>query len=220
MYITYLRSFFCLHSGSFRGANVIGETRITVSNVGGVFQWQGYGLKIHIPRNSLPNGCEYCTVTITASLTGQFQLDPEDSKLVSPVFWISSTERFSQPVTIEIQHCAIIDDTDSISDLRFVTAKRNQPDLPYKFRSLDGGVFTPHSTHGSISLTHFCAQACTSKRSRPQGYCAQFFTVSKGLGEWRVYFVITKNLEAALTVRLYDLLDGMCLYQFIQNCVH
>ena len=192
---------FILYTGSFYGADVVGETEITVSRNGRSYEWKQYGLKLHVPESSLSAGSESYRISIKVTLSGHFEF-PEDSELVSPIFWISVPRKFLKPVIVEIQHCVITEDVASISDLSFVTAKRNRLDLPYKFRTLDGGVFTPYSSYGSISVSHFCGIGCTSKkgRGRRQNYCAHIYYKRKSNKEWSVYFVITKDLEAVANV--------------------
>ena len=121
---------------------MIGETEFRVLTQGGSFEWKGYGLRLHVPEGSLPSGVRDCRMGIRASLTGQFQL-PEDSDLLSPVFWISAPCKFTKPVILEIQHCALREDETVLSDLSFVSAKCSQRDLPY---SLDRWVeeCSPH----------------------------------------------------------------------------
>ena len=97
-------------------------TEFTVPTHGINFQWNEYGLKLHVSEGSLPVGVEKCQINIRASLSGQFQL-PEDSVLLSPVFWISAPYKFTKPVTLELQHCALREEKSVLSDLRFVSTK-------------------------------------------------------------------------------------------------
>jgi len=156
----------------------------------------GYGLRLYVSEDSLPAGMEECRVNIKASLTGRFQL-PEDCDLLSPVFWISAPCNFQKPVTLDIQHCASRDAA-STSDLKFISAKRSQ-NLPYTFRQLDGGVFTTDSSYGSIKLSHFCGKAVIGRRSL-RSYCAQIYTIKEKVSDWRVFFIITLNLDILRTV--------------------
>ena len=68
----------------FRGVEVCGETTVVVTNVPQSYAWAGYGLKLHIPKGSLPVGMEQCTINIKASLAGQYEF-PENTHLVSAV---------------------------------------------------------------------------------------------------------------------------------------
>ena len=181
---------------------MIGETAVTVPNQGICFQWEGYGFKLHVPEGSLPVGIGECRINIRVSLSGQFQL-PEDSDLLSPVFWISALCKFSKPVTLEIQHCALREDETILSDLSFVSAKCSQRDLPYKFKQLDGGTFTTDSAYGSIQLTHFSGIGITGKRKTPRSYCAHLYHAMKQIDDWRFYLAITQDHPTPNTVHIF-----------------
>ena len=113
---------------------------------GGCFEWRGYGMKLYVPKDSFTTNVGECTLNIRVSLTGHFQL-PEDSNFLSPVFWIAAPCRFTKPVTLEIQHCALREDETALSHLTFISTKCSQKNLPYIFRELDGGVFTIHNSY-------------------------------------------------------------------------
>ena len=178
---------------------MIGETDFVISTKECSFEWVGYGLKLSISKDSLPTEMEQCRIHIKASLSGPFQL-PEDSDLLSPVFWISALCKFKKPVTLEIQHCASRDEA-SFADLNFVSAKCSQKELPYIFKQLDGGRFPADSSYGSIQLTHFSGIGVTGRKRTPRAYCAQiYYTIKEEASDWRVYFIITKDLDALKTV--------------------
>ena len=198
-------------SGSVRGVEVIGETAFTVPNQGAAFEWEGYGLKLHVPEGSLPVGMGECKINIKASVSGQFQL-LENSVLLSPVFWISPSCKFTRPVTLEIQHCALREET-VLSHLSFVSAKCSQRDLPYRFKQLNGGIFTTHSSYGSIQLNHFSGVGVTGSEETPRLYCAHLYHTIKQIDDWRYYLAITQDLEAHITVSLF------WLYIFSYVCV-
>ena len=175
---------------------MFGEVELTIQSQGGSFEWKGYGFRVHVPEGSLPAGMSGCRIKIRASLSGQFQL-PEDSDFISPVFWITAPCKFTKPVTLEIQHCALSEHNDAtLSNLSFVSAKCSQKGLPYRFRQVDGGVFTLHSSYGSIQLSHFSGFGITGGKSIPRFYCAHLYHTKKQTYDWRYYFVITQDLHA------------------------
>ena len=188
-------------SGYIRGVEVIGETKFTVPTEGGSFEWKGYGLRVHFPEDSLPADVEECRVNIRTSLFGQFQF-PEDSELLSPVFWLTAPCKFIKPVTLEIQHCAFREDEAMLSSLSFVSASCSQRSLPYRFRQLDGGVFTTHSSYGTIQLNHFSGFGITGRKRTPRSYCAHLYHTMKKMYEWRYYFILTQDLIAKNTVHI------------------
>ena len=173
-------------------------TEFTVSTHDALFEWEGYGLKLHVQEGSLPAGMGECKVNIRVSLFGQFQL-PEDSDLLSPVFWILVPCKFTKPVTLEIQHCALKDET-VLSELTFISAMCSQSDLPYRFKQLDGGVFTMHSFCGSIQLSHFSAKAIAGRKRTPRLYCARLYHTIEQIYDWRFCLVITQDLPLFNTV--------------------
>ena len=185
--------------GSVHGVEVAGEVEFTVSTEGGSFQWKGYGLRLHVSKDSLPADVGECKINIRVSLSGQFQL-PEGTDFFSPVFWISAPCKFTKPVTLEIQHCSLAEDEAVLSNLSFVLTKCSQSDLPYIFKLLEGGVFTKHSTFGSIQLKHFSGVSVAGSEETPRSYCAHLYHTMEGLHDWIFYFVITQDLDAKNTV--------------------
>ena len=179
---------------------MVGETAFTVPTQGISFEWEGYGLKLHVPAHSLPGGMEECKIKIRASLSGQFQL-PKDSDLLSPVFWILAPCKFTKPVTLEIQHCALREDETVLSHLSFVSALCSQRDLPYRFMQLFGGIFTTDSAYGSIQLIHFSGIGITGRKRTPRSYCAHLYHAVKQIDDWRFYLAITQDHPTLNTVQ-------------------
>ena len=69
-----------------------------------------------------------------------------------------------KPVTVEIQHCATLTNDKQCSHLTFVHSMHSQEKLPYMLMEQDGGVFTPHSSYGLLSLSHFSGLGIIVKR--------------------------------------------------------
>jgi len=163
---------------------------------------------------------------IQVSLSGQFQM-PSDCELLSAVYWVYSPHKFTKPLTVEIQHCAVLSSDQQSSELSFVSTKCTQKELPYMFKLRDGGVFSPHSSYGGLALTQFSGfgiirklrrshrvqpdQFSTQSEGDTEGleddkqvfdqYCGQVYTC-KGVNDCRVHFVITKNLDPHRTVSM------------------
>lgn len=68
------------------------------------------------------------------------------------IFWISAPFKFTKPVTLKVQHCALTEDETVFSDLSFVSAKCSESEPPHIFKQLEGGVFSTHRSYGSIQL--------------------------------------------------------------------
>jgi len=188
--------------GYLRGVEVINHTSFTYTGRAQSFEWVDYGFKLHVPQDALPSEVNECRIHIKASLSGQFQF-PEDMELVSGIYWITTPHDFTKPVTVEIQHCS--SGADHPSSLTYIIAKCSQEDLPYKFNTLDGGVFAPSSRYGSISLTHFSGVgiASPSPISSLKSYCARLYYSNSGILSWEVYFAIMWNLELHIAVSLF-----------------
>ena len=67
-------------------------------------------------------------------------------------------------MTIEVQHCARLTNDKQCSQLTFVHTMHTQKGLPYLFMEQDGGVFTSHSSYGSLSLSHFSGVGIVVRR--------------------------------------------------------
>ena len=180
---------------------MVGEEQLVVTNEAMNFKWKKHGLKFHVPENALPEGVSEYLINIKASLSGQFEL-PEGYELISAVYWVATPGKFTKSVTIETQHCAIFS---SPSQLHFVRTSCAQKSLPYKFKFIDGGVFTVGSKYGTLCTTRFSGigvvKEVTSEEHSCQ-YCAQVYFTVKHLQDHFYYchFVITKDLEMCLAV--------------------
>ena len=176
--------------------NVIDQTQIAVHDgQAQSFEWRGYGLKLFIPNQTLSSGVDECLISIQAGLSGQFTL-PQPYSLVSAVYGITTTAQFAKPVTLEIEHCADCNSPDDCEDLTFAVAKTSTQELPYSFEVVPGGVFTPMSSHGSIRVQNFSLLTILAKLLSRKRYCAQLFYVPIQPTDWKLLFVVTKDLEA------------------------
>ena len=161
-----------------------------------------------------------CKVNIKAGFTGQFNI-PDDVHLVSCVYWLSCSQTFVEPVTLEIEHCASLQDSSQSSSLSFISAKCSQAELLYQFEVLEGGKFAPTSSYGSIQVSQFSFFAIISKIFRsPQHYCCTHHYIQKGYNKWDVDFVIIPHLQASLTVSYLHLeLHSQQTYSYELVCV-
>ena len=174
------------------------ETTVTVAQTAQLFDWKGYGLKLQIPKNSLPESVKSCTITIKASLAGQYQFPP-NTELVSPVFWLRCEPqcRFNAPLTLSIQHCAL-----PRNSLRLFIARAQctQKDLPYLFKVLHGGTFSEHSSYGVIELNRFSGVAVIQERSDERRYWSSVFYMGPPNNR-KIHFTVTWHEDAHITVR-------------------
>ena len=179
---------------------MIAETSVLVTNQAQTFHWAGYGLKIHIPHSGLPVGLNECRLLIKVGLSGQFAL-PQNTSLVSAVYWLDSEPRckFSQPLTLEMQHCVKPTHT---SRLSFVHAKCSQTHLPYALETVKSRVFSSESVYGSVELTHFSlfGAVCNEPASEVRLYRACLYYMRGRENLRNMHFVITWDDETHITV--------------------
>ena len=221
---------FQLFPGYLRGVDVIAETSIQVTNQSQTFPWAGYGLKLHIPQGPLPTGLNECRLLIKMGLSGQFAL-PQNTSLVSAVYWLDSEPRlkFSQPLTLEIQHCV---KPNHSSRLSFVHAKCSQTHLPYAFEAVEGGIFSSESAYGCTQCEHFSLMAIicnpfllfnNTQVPEVQLYRASLYYIRKGANQIDIHFVITRDQEPHTTVSSshgvcwQTLLIMIVFYQFVRR---
>ena len=202
------------HAGFLRGAEVVAQRDFVITNKAQSYYWEEYGFRLHVPEGSLEGELSECTVNVRVSLSGHYQL-PDDSELVSAVYWVSSPHTFSQPLTVDIEHCSA---PSMCSGLSFVRTNCTQKKMPYEFKNIKEGIFSELNSYGSISVRHFSGIAVakkkparktsTHKASVPESksqnanvmYCAQLYA-QKGVKHRHFHFVVTKDLKACLMVR-------------------
>jgi hypothetical protein len=182
------------------GVEECGETNVVVhSSQGQLVEWNG--LKLHIHAGSLPEGLQQCTISIKASLAGEYEI-PENTSLVSAIFWLRCEPQctFNKPITIEIQHCSTKQD---LSRLKIVRAFCSQKTLPYKFKPLSGGRFDTDTCYGALEVTHFSGFGVIGDSDLERLYYNQYFycsnhTVSQQ--RYDIHIVYTWNTEAHIDV--------------------
>ena len=184
-----------------QGINAEKETQLTITNSRQTFVWKGYGLKLNIPPHALPDNTQSCTITIKASLSGQYQL-PRNTELVSPVFWLKCYPmcKFRTPLTLEIQHCAPLTNT---SHLFIARALCTQPNLPYEFKLLRGGIFSTYSSYGVIDLNHFSGVCAVQEGSGGRRYWSSVFYMGPHKNQ-KIHFAVTWHSDAHITVSVKD----------------
>ena len=108
--------------------------------------WDEYDFKMEIPRDALSDvGDGEFNITISVFKSGHVQF-PSRTKPVSAVYGIQ-TISFSEPVTVELEHCCEINTFTSGS---LVFGVVNEIHAPYIFEKLEGGIF-PEGRHGRIT---------------------------------------------------------------------
>ena len=179
---------------------VCGETVLEV--VGDKAQkqeWPGYGFSLEVPDGALPPGVT-ASVAVKVILAGQFLL-PEDSQLISAIYWISTSEVFLEEVAVNIQHCAVISSEDECSKYGFIIAKCSQKELPYRFRVREG-VFNPCTQFATINLKQFSLLGLFARKRTNLSYATIKFYKQKSTVSVSAdfLFVVVHNLEPILEV--------------------
>ncbi|CAI8054937.1 hypothetical protein GBAR_LOCUS29976 [Geodia barretti] len=73
----------------------------------------------------------------------------DEMPIVSDMYKITTSDKLPVPVTIRMNHCAVMEEEDSQV---FIVAHGSPP---YQFNLLYGGIFPPYQTYGEIELKNF-----------------------------------------------------------------
>lgn len=177
------------------------------------FKWDTHGFRLHVPEDALPPDIMEILVSVKAALGCEYIL-PANTKLVSGVYLISSNHNFTKPVTLEIEHsCLLQQSPNSANDLFFGYCSKCEP--PFHFQIMKDGVFEAKNNFGKITLSNFsiytilqylmpCVTPTTSR------YCASLHYSKLGFpNSWYIYLVISKDTGLMKQVKNLSLL---CYY--------
>ena len=180
------------------GASIVAQTRVEISPGEPLaYHWEGHGFEVHIPAGAISSESGPVTLSIQASLSGDYQL-PDDRVLVSGVYWLALQPpvKLFKKVTITIQHCAFVSDGDS--KLAFITAKCTQAKLPYTFQPLSQGTFSAPDT-GSIQVNHFSGFGAVGEKNSTL-YAFRTYYIHERPNIYQAHISVTKNLKLILKV--------------------
>ena len=191
--------------------DVCAETSLRVTNTPQNYVWEGYGLKLGIPKGCLPPGTEQCTIYIKASVSGEYEF-PDNSHPVSAIFWLRCEPscRFILPMSVEIQHCGKSRD---ISKLSIMKALCSQENLPYRFKKLhqDSRFYDEDkNSYGAIELTSFSGVCVTQDGFEDIQYAASLFYLNWTMSRYDIDLVITWDTKTHLKVRVHFFLNYCC----------
>ena len=144
-----------LSAAHVRGTEIIAQKTFILTQEEIEIKFEGYGLQLHVPANSLPTNISETQLNVQVSLSGPFQI-PSNSELLSAVYWIFSPTKFAKPITVRIQHCAALTSDKQCSKVTFIRIMCTQNNFPHMFQQLPGGVFKPHDSYACI-VTYSCA---------------------------------------------------------------
>ena len=181
------------------GVEKVAQSSVMITSSKGSYRWTDHGFSLQIPQDSLPPNVPECQLSISSSLSGQYQF-PDNSELVSAIYWIRCiphVPRFERPLTVKLEHCA---KTTSSSKLNFVKAVHSQNSGLYTFEQLEEcGSFSDHSRYGLLQLDHFCAIAITGKEVE-KFYTASLYYQIQDPFSRLIDFVVVHDLSTNRTV--------------------
>ena len=176
------------------------STVVSVTTSEQYFNWKGYGLHLYIPEGALPLEIEACTISIDASVEGNYVF-PENSYPVSAIYWFCCVPRckFLRPITLEIQHCA---KQQNLQTLSFVKARSVEGQSEVKFNKAFGfcstyrGVFPNHCSFGFIQLDSFCGYGVVQEGSEDRQYRANLYYLPQSINHCQIHFTVLFNTDA------------------------
>ena len=109
--------------------------------------------------------------------------------IVSDIYKIKTSATLTAPVTVRMQHCAVVDKSDSLVHI----IAHGSP--PYRFKLLYGGTFPMGESYGEIKLRGFCILATLAHKLGWKMYLSlQVFYRKNNT----VTFVATKNKQSLI----------------------
>ena len=191
---------------------VIAEKAVKVTNEEQHIVWEGYGLRLHIPPNSLPEDCSELQLNMTVSIARDCELPDEDGILVSAVYSFSHNlgeRKLRQKATLEMQHCA------QSLYISLCIVQSDRIVSPHKFQVLHWGKFDNSDRYVSIELDHFCSFGVYLSwyTSRNLKTCASLYYTNIKSDSFHFYLYIIPHLDAILKV--FCTLSFLLLYFFL-----
>ena len=180
------------------------EISVTYEGEKGSVMWKEAGLHLLFEKDKdlLSQAAIKFSVQVSDS-EGSYARLPSQTKVVSPVFHISSSQKLNTHATVKIFHKA--SDVD-IDQLCFVTSTDNLP--PYDYQIVQGGHFT--STYGEISVKQssfftICqlgfhhgvkgVLSCMEKKFEASLYCSSRPKLGKSGYTWNIYLSVVKHCD-------------------------
>ena len=169
------------------------------------YQWKGCGLKLKVPTNALDSNVPSRILGLHTCTTDQFKI-PEDMELVSGIYWVDFVEEFSNPITIELEHCASLDQPSQFSSPSFISTEGPaQGAVPYKLQPLSRGIFPKNSSYGSIQLRQSSAMAVATLGSASKSYRILKYYTPQNTTTWLMHLIIVCDLQIYIKVSYFSL---------------
>ena len=152
------------------------------------FDWKEYGLLLDVPSDALPCGF-LANIKICVSVSGPYIYPGlENWKPASPVYWISSSREFINPIMFGIRHYVRGEVNSSV--IKVVTADDSPQNVSYVFQEIPNNI-TVSKDYVYFSMSHFSGvEAKTSIKS--DNFCGTLFSRDSSIGKnmWDYNFVI------------------------------
>ena len=170
-------------------------------------EWNRFGIKLHVPPDAFSES-NYNNITVGVSLSGNFKF-PTNTSLVSAVYYIESSSKLYQPITVEVEHCWISSDKNYSKQLSFLAAEMHPTYLlPHTFQTVPGGIFSSTSQWGSIQVSSFSSwlYAIMSLVSGDYNinYSAQIYWKKTSKALFYVRLVVTRHLSSCKEVSSFN----------------
>ena len=200
---------------------MISEKTVEVTNEEQDIDWKGYGLRLHIPSNSLPEDCSQLQLKMTVSRPKDYKLPAEDGILVSAVYSFSHNlgeTKLRQPATLEMQHFVA---SSSYSPLCIIQSNEISP--PFQFQVLEGGTFDDRDGYGRIQLDHFCSMAVylrwyVASLIWNLKFCAVLYYIHIEKDEFQFLMYILPQLNPILKVQKIFFALASCVDPCLLSC--
>ena len=192
---------------NYQGLDVIAKKTVKVINKEQHVVWDGYGLRLHIPSNSLPDDLSQFTLRIEVVQTGNFELPDGDGILVSAIYSFShdlGDRKVCHPVTVEMQHCA---PTTALNNLRIVRADEKSVQ-PWKLQFMTVDISNCSDGYGAFKMHHFCSIAIYFRL-----HVASLFWTLKPYA--KLYFMNIKRRSFDFNLYILPCLDAL-----LKVCMH
>ena len=170
------------------------------------YDWKEHGFKVSVPAGAVSQSggqsASQVNMCIQASLKGNNRF-PDDLDLFSGAYHLSLNipiGKFSQKVTISLQHCASVDggEDDENMALSFYTASDTPP---YVFERLPGGSFS-ESGEATIDVDHFTWFSVLGSRERSRRcYSICTYYVPKPLNVQEAHITVTQKKALVMKVK-------------------
>ena len=188
---------------SYKVIDCLSGKRVLATNEEQHILWEEYGLRLHIPPNSLPEDCSPFELKIDVGLPEEFELPGGDGTIVSAVYSFShglGDKKLRQSVTLEMQHCAV---SNALDDLNIIRTSTNSNE----FNVVPGGDFTSLKGYGVIPLYEFSRFAALKRRLSalftPVEYSAMSYYTNITPCQFDFEFCIIRNIRALSKVYTY-----------------